>query len=93
MDYAEDSSIVVLQQPPTDVALPSGRPWQNLKRTTEFWLRAVGVYTAYKVIQVRGMPGHIFVASVAFLFACLWLSHNAWTMLDGSCKHTWQGTA
>ena len=57
MDYAEDSNLAVLQKPPTDVPLPPGRPWQNLKRTTEFWLRAAGVYGAYKVIQVCGMPG------------------------------------
>ena len=71
MEYAEDSRVAVLQQPPTDVPLSPGRPWQNLKRTTEFWLRAAGVYTAYKghpgVWHAR--PGSI----VAVAKACLML--------------------
>ena len=32
---------------------PSSRPWENFKRTTEFWRRAGNVYTAYKVTQVQ----------------------------------------
>ena len=53
MDLADDASIAVIQQPPSELPQAAVRPWQNVKRTTEFWARAAGVYAAYKVVQVN----------------------------------------
>ena len=43
-----DSVAVTSQQAST-----SGKPWQNLRRTSEFWTRATNVYAKYKIAQVR----------------------------------------
>ncbi|CAG9460985.1 unnamed protein product [Pedinophyceae sp. YPF-701] len=51
---------------------------QSIYRTTEFWRRAIGIYGAYKVAQVRAAIRHAQGESEESLQEGFWADHHAW---------------
>ncbi|CAK0783630.1 hypothetical protein CVIRNUC_006829 [Coccomyxa viridis] len=68
-----DSDALTSQQAST-----SGRPWQNLRRTSEFWTRATNVYAKYKVAQARASWAQVTGMSEADIERYIWTPHHTW---------------